>query len=154
MMKIRQGTKEDLPQALELIRELAIYEKAENEVENTVESMLQDGFGEQPVFGFHVADDQGKIVGISIYYYRYSTWKGKCLYLEDLVVNESYRGKGIGKLLFDATALRAKEANCNLLNWQVLDWNEPAINFYKKINAQFDNEWINCRLTREQLDKY
>ncbi|MDN5212629.1 GNAT family N-acetyltransferase [Fulvivirgaceae bacterium BMA12] len=153
-MNIRKGVKEDLPQVLDLIQELANYEKAPDEVDNTLEKMEEDGFGDSPVFGLYVAEVEGKIVGISIYYYRYSTWKGKCLYLEDLVVKESYRGSGIGKKLFDVTVAVALETNCQLLNWQVLDWNEPAINFYKKLDTQFDGEWINCRLTREQLVNY
>lgn len=153
-MIIRKGVKEDLPQVLVLIKELAEYEKAPQEVDNSLERMEEDGFGPNSVFGFHVAEVDQKIVGISVYYYRYSTWKGKCLYLEDLVVNESYRGSGIGKKLFDVTVLEARKTNCRQLNWQVLDWNEPAINFYKKLNTQFDGEWVNCRLTRDQLVNY
>ena len=153
-MIVRKGIKADLPQVLGLIRELAEYERAPHEVDNSLERMEEDGFGAEPVFGFHVAEADGKIVGISLYYYRYSTWKGKGLYLEDLVVNENYRGRGIGKKLFDATVEVARETNCRQLNWQVLDWNEPAINFYKKLNAHFDGEWINCRLTKEQIVKY
>ena len=153
-MVIRIGVKEDLPQVFDLIKELAEYEKAPHEVDNSLERMEEDGFGVTPVFGFHVAEVDGKIVGISLYYYRYSTWKGKCLYLEDLVVNESYRGSGIGKKLFDVTVQVALETNCRQLNWQVLDWNEPAINFYKKLNTHFDGEWVNCRLTRQQIEDY
>ena len=143
---IREVRKEDLPAALGLVRELAEYENAPQEVTNTVEAMTEDGFGKKPVFGFFVAEEGELIVGISIYYYRYSTWKGKRLYLEDIVVTESKRGTGIGKQLFDATVQKAKESKCTGMNWQVLDWNEPAINFYKKYNASFDEEWINCGL--------
>lgn len=153
-VNIRNGEKDDLPQVLELIKELAIYEKAPDEVSNTVEMMEEDGFGENPVYGFFVAETNGKIVGISIYYYRYSTWKGKRLYLEDIIVTESMRGKGIGKLLFERTILKAKEENCNGLSFQVLEWNEPAINFYKKYNVDFDGEWINCSLSEDQLKNF
>jgi len=144
---IRQGTKEDLPQVLELIKELAVYEKALDQVDNTVQRMEQDGFGHHPVFDFFVAESDGFILGTSIFYYRYSTWKGKRLYLEDLVVREAKRGAGIGKLLFEKTIERAKDDNCTGMMWQVLDWNEPAINFYKKYNAHFDEEWVNCSLS-------
>jgi GNAT superfamily N-acetyltransferase len=140
----RLGKKEDLPQLLLLIQELAIYEKAENEVINTVAQMEKDGFGEQPIFGFLVAEYGNKLVGASVYYYRYSTWKGRCLYLEDIIVHEPYRGKGIGKKLFEMTLQVAKSENCQRLQWQVLDWNEPAIRFYQKFQARFDSEWINC----------
>lgn len=143
---VREGRKEDLPQVLELVKELAAYEKAAHEVSNTLEMMEKDGFGEHPVFGFFVAERTGLITGISLYYYRYSTWKGRRLYLEDIVVTQSERGAGIGKLLFDATVKKAKDDNCTGMMWQVLDWNEPAINFYKKYGTRFDNGWLNCHL--------
>lgn len=146
MTKIRRGTKEDLPRLLELIVELAVYEKARDEVVNTVERMEQDGFGENPIYGFIVAEEDSKIIGASIYYYRYSTWKGKRMYLEDLIVTESKRGTGAGKLLFEETIKIGKETNCSGMMWQVLDWNEPAINFYKKYNSNLDEGWINCNL--------
>lgn len=145
-MIIRKGLKEDLPQVLDLINELAEYEKALDQVINTVELMEQDGFGDHPLFGFFVAESD-RIVGISLYYYRYSTWKGKRLYLEDLIVTESERGNGIGKKLFDATIEHGKVTNCSGMMWQVLDWNAPAINFYKKYyNAALDEEWTNCSI--------
>jgi GNAT superfamily N-acetyltransferase len=146
MITIRKGQKKDLPEILELIKELAIYEKALDQVANTVARMEEDGFGEQPVYGFQVSEEDGKIIGTSIYYYRYSTWKGKRLYLEDLVVTESTRGVGAGKLLFEATLRIAKETNCSGMMWQVLDWNEPAINFYKKYNTRFEDDWLNCNI--------
>ena len=132
MITIRKGIKEDLPEVLELIKELADYEKALDQVANTVERMEHDGFGEHPVYGFLIAEENQSIIGTSIYYYRYSTWKGKRLYLEDLVVTESRRGSGAGKLLFEQTLEIARETGCSGMMWQVLDWNEPAINFYKK----------------------
>ena len=146
MTIIRSGKKEDLSAALQLIRELAIYEHAEHEVVNTVERMEKDGFGPNPIYGFIVAEEDGVIVGMSMYYYRYSTWKGKRLYLEDLIVTEQKRGSGIGKLLFDRTIEIGKETACTGMMWQVLDWNEPAINFYKKYDATLEGEWINCSL--------
>lgn len=147
-MKIREGNKSDLPEVLKLIVELAEYEKAANEVENTVEQMEKDGFRDNPIYGLFVAEsEEGKIVGIAIFYYRYSTWKGKRMYLEDLVVSENHRGKGIGKMLFDAIIKKGKEEDCTGMMWQVLDWNEPAINFYKKYyKAHLDGEWINCSI--------
>lgn len=143
---IREGEKSDLKPVLELVKELAAYEKALDMVDNTVERMEEDGFGDHPVFGFFVAEDQGDVVGTAIYYYRYSTWKGKRLYLEDIVVTESMRGKGYGKQLFDAVIEKAKETGCTGMMWQVLDWNTPAIEFYKRYDTVFDGEWINCGL--------
>lgn len=145
-IRIRKGTAEDVPQAFELVRELALYEKAPEQVTNTPEMMLHDGFGPEPIFGLFVAEVDGSVVGISLYYYRYSTWKGKRLYLEDIVVTESMRGYGLGKQLFDATVEEAKNTQCTGMMWQVLDWNEPAIQFYKKYEARFDEGWINCHL--------
>lgn len=148
MIEIRKGEKRDLPRVLELIKELADYEKAPDEVDNTLELMEKDGFGENPIFGFFVAEDGAKgIVGIALYYFRYSTWKGKRMYLEDLIVTESERGNGTGKLLFDEIIAEGKKQHCTGMMWQVLDWNEPAINFYKKYyNANLDGEWINCSI--------
>ncbi len=146
MTSIRIGKKEDLPRILELIMELAVYENAPEEVTNTVEMMLKDGFGDHPVYGFLVAEDESGIIGTAIYYYRYSTWKGKRLHLEDLVVTEEKRGSGAGKLLFEETINVGKQTNCTGMMWQVLDWNEPAINFYRKYETRFDEEWWNCHL--------
>ena len=149
-IKIREGKKADLPRVLELIKELAAYEKALHAVTNTVEMMEEDGYGEHPVFGFFVAENESKLVGLALYYYRYSTWTGKRLYLEDIIVTQQERGNGVGKLLFERTIEKAKEDRCKGLTWQVLDWNEPAINFYKKYKAKFDGEWINCHLEEDQ----
>ncbi|MFM7854088.1 MAG: N-acetyltransferase family protein [Flammeovirgaceae bacterium] len=151
MVTVREGRKEDLPQVLELVKELAEYERALHQVSNTVEAMEKDGFGANPVFGFFVAENEGRVVGISLYYYRYSTWKGKRVYLEDIVVRQGVRGKGIGKQLFDRTMQFTLDSGCSGLVWQVLDWNKPAIDFYTKYNAAFDSEWINCSLESEQI---
>jgi GNAT superfamily N-acetyltransferase len=145
-MNIRNATAQDVPAIMALVRELAIYEKAEHELINTEDQMLKDGFGDNPLFKAIVAERKGVILGMSLYYFRYSTWKGKRLYLEDYIVTESERGSGIGKLLFDATVAKAKEEKCSGMAWQVLDWNEPGINFYKKYPTSFDNGWINCQL--------
>lgn len=148
---IRQGKESDMEQVFGLIKELAEFEKAEFEVENTVEQLIKDGFGENPLYGLLVADNNGKIVGISLYYFRYSTWKGKRLYLEDIIVNEAYRGKGIGSELFNETMRKSLELNCNGMTWSVLDWNTPAIEFYKKQGAVLHNEWVLTNLTKEQI---
>lgn len=150
---VRPGRKEDLPRVLELIIELAVFERAPDEVINTVEMMERDGFGPEPVFGFFVAENTKGIVGISLYYWRYSTWKGKRLYLEDIVVTQSERGKGIGKLLFDTTMNHTLKSDCTGMNWQVLDWNEPAIEFYKKYESKMGQDWINCSLEKDRIAK-
>ena len=152
-MNIREGTINDLPRVLELVKELAEYERAPHEVINTVEQMKLDGFGPSPIYGFFVAEEDNVIVGLSLYYWRYSTWKGKRLFLEDLIVTEKHRGSGIGKRLFDRTIQKAVEADCSGMMWQVLDWNEPAINFYKKYDTKLDDEWTNCTLERKDLER-
>jgi len=153
-IKIRDGAKKDLPRVLELIRELAQFEKALDQVSNTVERMEQDGFGPNPVYGFFVAEDGKQIVGLSLYYLRYSTWKGKRLYLEDIIVTEIQRGKGLGKLLFERTMKYSLEQGCSGMMWQVLNWNKPAIDFYKKYNARLDEEWLNGHLEAGQIKSF
>jgi len=145
-IKLRKASKEDLPEVISLIKELAEYERAAHEVKITLEELIQDGFGEHPLYWIILAEIDGKIVGMSFYYIRYSTWTGRNLYLEDIVVKEQYRGHGVGKLLFEETINIAKEMKVRQMIWQVLDWNEPAINFYKKYNAELDGEWINGKL--------
>lgn len=151
---IRPGTRQDLPQVYGLIQELALYERAPQEVTNTLAELEQDGFGEKPIFGFFVAEEEDRIIGLALYYTAYSTWKGRMLYLEDLIVKEAYRRSGIGKRLFNAVAVHARKTKAKRMAWQVLEWNEPAIAFYRKINASFDAEWINCRLSEEQIAAY
>jgi GNAT superfamily N-acetyltransferase len=150
-LNIRIGRKEDLPRVLELIKELAQFERALDEVTNTLAFLEEDGFGAQPIFGFFVAEEENRLLGLSLYYWRYSTWKGKRLYLEDIIVTESERGRGIGKLLFDRTMEKALEENCTGMMWQVLDWNEPAVNFYKKYGTKVDTGWWNCNLEASQI---
>jgi GNAT superfamily N-acetyltransferase len=153
-INIRKGTKEDLPQVLGLIKELAIFERQPEAVTNTIEDMIEDGFGTHPIYGLIVAEDGEKILGMAIYFTKYSTWKGRGIYLEDLLVTESERGKGIGKKLFEEVIKVSKEANAKQLAWQVLDWNEPAIKFYNKFIAELDGEWINGKLNEQQLRNY
>ena len=145
-MIIRPGKKSDIPQVFDLIKELAEYEKALDKVSNTVEKLEEDGFGPNPVYELFVAEIENNIVGIALTYYRFSTWRGKVMYLEDLIVKENMRRKGIGKKLFDMVLDHAKVTSCVGLSLQVLDWNELGINFYKKYNMEFDDEWINCYL--------
>ncbi len=154
MLKIRRGQRKDLPQVLSLIQELALYEKAPHEVTNTVEAMERDGFGHHPNNFLWVAEIDENIIGIAICYIRYSTWKGPMLYLEDIVVTEKERGKKVGHQLMSTVIQFAKEEEYNGLIWQVLDWNEPAIRFYKKYDAQFDGEWVNVKLNKEQLQQF
>lgn len=153
-MEIRTGTKEDLPQVLALIKELAKYEKAPQEVDNTLERMEQDGFGPEKVFDFIVAEEDGEILALALYYWSYSTWKGRCMYLEDLVVTLEHRRRGIGQLLFAELIQIAKQKDARRLSWQVLDWNQPAIDFYKYLGAELDPSWINGRFTYEQLKEF
>ena len=146
-IKIRKAIKEDCPSIMELIRELAVYEKAPDEVTVDFNHFIESGFGKNPVWWAFVAEVENKIVGFALYYIRYSTWKGQRMYLEDILVNEPWRGQGIGKLLFDQLIEEAKEKQLSGMMWQVLEWNEPAINFYKKYkDVNFDAEWVNGSL--------
>lgn len=152
---IRRGTEADLTRVHELIVELAEYERAPEEVTNTLADMRRDGFGPAPIFNFFVAETPAQgILGIALFYTAYSTWKGRMLFLEDLVVTEAARGTGIGKRLFDAVVAEARRTGANRMKWQVLTWNEPAIGFYKRVGANLDPEWLNGNLTAEQLQAY
>lgn len=143
---IRKGEKKDLPGVLALIHELAEFEKAPDAVTNSVALMEEDGFGEKPVFRFHVAELEGKIIGIAVYFVKYSTWKGKGLYLDDIVITEKFRSKGVGKKLFDVYVEEAKKIGAKQLHWQVLDWNVRAIEFYKRLDARIEPEWLDCKI--------
>jgi len=150
---IRIATAQDCPALLELIHELALYEKAPQEVTVTLEEFIEAGFGEKPVWKAFVAEVSGKIIGFALYYIRYSTWKGSRLYLEDFIVTEAFRGQGAGKLLFETVMQEAKDKGFNGMSWQVLDWNEPAINFYNKYNAYLESGWLNASFSKEQINK-
>lgn len=151
---IKRAERKDCRRLLELIKELAVYEKAPDEVTVSLQHFEESGFGEKPVWWAFVAKEKQDneageeiILGFALYYVRYSTWKGQRMYLEDIVVTEEARGKGIGKLLFDALIQEAKDRKFSGIMWQVLNWNEPAINFYRKYyNANFDDGWMNCSL--------
>jgi len=150
-LTIRKAVKEDCPRLMELVHELAVYERAPEEVTVELSHFIESGFGPHPVWWAFVAEEEGRIEGFALYYIRYSTWKGQRMYLEDLIVTEKMRGRGLGKLLFDRLIEEAKEKKFSGMVWQVLDWNEPAINFYKKYNARFDAGWMNCAIDLKQI---
>ena len=143
---IRRAVAGDCPRLMELIKELAEYEKAPQDVTVTMEHFIDSGFGPNPVWWAFVAEEKGTILGFALYYIRYSTWKGQAMYLEDIIVTAKSRGRGIGHLLFDQLIEEAREKKFNRIIWQVLEWNEPAINFYRKYNADFDGEWLNASI--------
>lgn len=145
-VKIRPAVQEDCSRMMELVHELAVYEKEPDAVTVSIEHFVESGFGDNPVWWAIVAEVEGKVVGLALYYIRYSTWKGQRMWLEDLIVTDEYRGKGIGKQLLDELIRLAKAKQFSGIIWQVLDWNEPAINFYKKYNANFDYEWANVSI--------
>ncbi len=143
---IRKAERKDCIRIMELVRELALFEKAPEQVTVTQEHFEESGFGDNPVWWGYVAEHEGNIVAAAIYYIRYSTWKGQRMYLEDIIVNEAYRGKGIGTMLFEKLIEEAKEKKFTGMMWQALDWNTPALDFYKKFGASFDEGWVNCHL--------
>ena len=144
---IREAVKQDCKRLMELIHQLAVYEKAPDEVTVSLEHFEESGFGENPVWWALVAEADGIVQGFALYYIRYRTWKGQYMFLEDFIVTEEFRGKGLGKLLFDKLIEVAKEKKFKGMVWQVFDWNEPAINFYKKYDGvTFSKEWIDCTL--------
>ena len=147
-IKIRKAVKEDCASMMELIHELAVYEKAPHEMTVTLSHFEESGFGDNPVWWAFVAEVNGIVHGFALYYVRYSTWKGQRMYLEDFLVTDEMRGKGIGKLLFDRLIEEYREKKFRGMVWQVLDWNEPAINFYKKYpEISFESGWLNCSIS-------
>ncbi|RZL30226.1 MAG: GNAT family N-acetyltransferase [Pedobacter sp.] len=151
---IKVAKKEDCARLLELINELALYEKAPEEVTVTLGEFVEAGFGSKPVWKAFVAEVENTIVGFALFYTRYSTWKGCRLYLEDFIVTENYRGKGIGKLLFEKVMAETKNGNYSGMVWQVLDWNEPALNFYNKYAANIENGWLNASFSKDQINGF
>lgn len=146
-LTIRQAAKKDAPAMMDLIRELALFEKSPDEVTVSEEIFIENGFGAQPIWWSYVAEIDEKIVGFALYYLRYSTWKGPRMYLEDILVTEKWRNNGIGRLLFEQLIIIAKEKKLNGMVWQVLDWNEDAIRFYKNYKGvTLDDGWINCSI--------
>jgi GNAT superfamily N-acetyltransferase len=153
-INLRIAKKDDCPRLLELVNELAHFERAPEEVTVTLQEFEEAGFGNTPVWKAFVTEVDGLIVGFALYYIRYSTWKGCRMYLEDLIITESWRGNGIGKMLFDRLIQEARELGFNGMTWQVLDWNEPAINFYKKYEAAIEAGWLNGSLSKDQILTY
>ncbi len=150
-LQIEKALPNDVHVIHQLITELATFEKAPEEMILTANQLLIDGFGDHPLYTCFVARVQNQVQGIALLYTKYSTWKGKCIFLEDIIVTEAFRGKGIGSALFEQAIRYAKQQDAGRLEWQVLDWNESAIQFYKKYNANLDPTWINGKFTREQL---
>lgn len=152
-IRIRQAKREDCARALELIKELAVYEKEPDAVEVSLAQFEEDGFGEDPAYDLLVGELDGEIKGIALYYEKYSTWKGRAMYLEDLMVTQSARGKGLGLALFKAVIQEAYSRSAGRMEWQVLDWNQPAIDFYTDFGASIEEEWLNGRFSKEQIAK-
>ena len=153
---IRHGDVKDVPGIFKLIKELAIFERAPEAVINSEKKLKEDGFGENSIYKVFVAEqvDTNDIIGMALYYTAYSTWKGRILYLDDLVVTEEMRRYGIGRKLINEVLKDALESGVSQIRWQVLDWNTPAIEFYKTLGVEFDPEWINCKMSTEQIEKY
>ncbi|MEK7991333.1 MAG: GNAT family N-acetyltransferase [Thiotrichaceae bacterium] len=150
-VSIRQGRVDDITGIFNLVKELASYENAQLELTNTEQRMREDGFGEKPCFHSFIAESNQQIIGVALYYFSYSSWKGKSMYIDDLIVTEEYRHTGIGRSLFKVCIEEAKRQQVYKLHWQVLDWNASAIDFYKKLGATFDAEWINCKILHDKI---
>jgi GNAT superfamily N-acetyltransferase len=153
-MLVRQGTKTDMKAVLSLIQELAIFEKEPDAVVITEADLIRDGFGENPLFHTFVAEEKGEIIGMALYYYRYSTWKGKTIHLEDLVVRENKRGTGAGFALYSAVIEQGKKDNVRRIEWNVLDWNTNAINFYEKSGAKVLPDWRVVHMDENGIENF
>lgn len=151
---IRKGEKKDMPQVLALIKELAHFEKEPNAVEIDTAYLIENGFSKKPAFFTYVAEIDNEIVGMALFYYRFSTWKGKSIHLEDLIVKQNVRGKGIGKALYDTVLQFAYQAKVKRVEWVVLDWNKNAIDFYKKSGAIILDDWLTVQMPGENLKNY
>lgn len=151
---IREASKEDMPAVLELIRELAVFEKEPDAVIVTAEDLKRDGFGENPAFRCFVAEVDGEIQGMALIYFRYSTWKGKTVHLEDLIVREEFRGKGLGNALYRRVIEYAREQGVKRTEWVVLDWNTPARDFYERSGATVFTDWCTVQMDEEAMEKF
>ncbi len=154
MLQIRKGTPEDMPTVLALITELAIYEKEPDAVEVTVADLVRDGFSDNPLFHTFVAAVNGEIIGVALYYYRFSTWKGKTIHLEDLIVSEKHRGTGAGFALYSEIIQQGEKDKVRRIEWNVLDWNTPAINFYEKSGAKVLSDWRVVHLNENGISNF
>jgi GNAT superfamily N-acetyltransferase len=153
-MNIRKAKITDMPSVLGLIQELAVFEKETDAVVVTVADLERDGFGENPLFHTFVAEMNDEIIGMALYYYRYSTWKGKTIHLEDLIVKEAHRGTGAGLALYTEIIKQGKKDNVRRLEWNVLDWNEPAIRFYEKSGAKVLDDWRVVQMNEEGINRF
>lgn len=153
-MNIRKGEKKDMKAVLELIQELATFEKEPDAVVVTVNDLERDGFGENPLFHLFVAEVNEDIAGMALYYYRYSTWKGKTIHLEDLIVKEKMRGSGLGFALYSKIIAQGKLDNVRRIEWNVLDWNTPAIDFYIKSGAKIVNDWLVAQMDEKGINEF
>ncbi|MDR3678830.1 MAG: GNAT family N-acetyltransferase [Flavipsychrobacter sp.] len=143
---VRRAIETDCPRMLELINELAVFERAPHEVTVTLEHFIESGFGTNPVWWAFVAEEAGTVIGFALYYIRYSTWKGQRMYLEDILVTEQHRGRNAGRLLMEQLIIEARQKKLAGITWQVLDWNTTAIKFYEKYTSKFDGEWVNVSM--------
>ncbi len=153
-MNIRKGTKNDMKSVLELIQELAVFEKEPEAVVVTVANLEQDGFGTDPLFYTFVAEVNNEIVGMALYYYRYSTWKGKTIHLEDLLIKEKMRGSGLGFALYSKIMEQGKADGVRRIEWNVLDWNTPAIAFYEKTGAKVLEDWRVAQMDEQGINEF
>lgn len=153
-MLIRKGTENDMPAVLDLIRELAVFEKEPDAVVITVDDLVRDGFGANPLFHTFIAEVDGDIVGMALYYYRYSTWKGKTIHLEDLIVKEKMRGTGLGFALYTEIMKQGKADGVRRIEWNVLDWNQNAIDFYEKSGAKVLGDWRVVQMNEEGIEAF
>ena len=153
-MNIRKGEIDDMLAVLQLIQELAVFEKEPDAVVVTVDDLVRDGFGEKPLFHTFVAELNGEIIGMALYYYRYSTWKGKTIHLEDLIVKEAHRGTGAGLALYTEIMKQGKKDGVRRIEWNVLDWNEPAIRFYEKSGAKVLDDWRVVQMDEEGIKRF
>ena len=153
-MKIRKGTPQDMPDVLALINELAVFEKEPDAVVISTEDLVRDGFSENPLFHTFVAEVNEEIIGVALYYYRFSTWKGKTIHLEDLIVKENNRGTGAGFALYSEIIKQGKKDNVRRIEWNVLDWNTPAIDFYEKSGAKVLNDWRVVQMDENGIEAF